>query len=92
MQSHTNRRDLYRFAAGIAAIAAIVGSAVAQQGPLPMAPKVGEPLPPGSPFIGRPDNPAAVKLVPIPPPPLPTALDKLPIDKLKVPAGFKHIS
>ena len=37
MQLHTNRRDLYRFAAGIAAIAAIVGSAVAQQGPLPMA-------------------------------------------------------
>ena len=95
MQSHTNRRGWYRLAAGFAAIAAVSGHALctnqafAQQGPLPMAPKVGEPLPPGSPFIGRPDNDAAAKLVPIPPPPLPTALDKLPVGKLKVPAGFK---
>jgi glucose/arabinose dehydrogenase len=47
------------------------------------------PLPPGSPLIGRPDTEAAKKLVPIAPPPLPTAADKLPLDKLKVKDGFK---
>jgi glucose/arabinose dehydrogenase len=45
-------------------------------------------LPPGSPMIGRPDNEAAAKLAPVAPPPLPTAADKLPVGKLKVPAGF----
>lgn len=90
------------FAASIAAMAAVAGSAIAQQPAtqpaapaapaapsLTTPPKPGEALPPGSPFIGRPDTAAAQKLVPIPPPPLPTALDKLPTDKLKVPAGFK---
>jgi len=47
------------------------------------------PLPAGSPLIGRPDTEAAMKLAPIAPPPIPTALDKLPVDKLKVPKGFK---
>jgi hypothetical protein len=47
------------------------------------------PLPPGSPLIGRPaDNEAAAKLAPVAPPPIPAALDKLPTAKLKVPAGF----
>src|SRR6267142_626827 len=47
------------------------------------------PLPPGSPLIGRPaDSEAAAKLAPVAPPPIPAALDKLPIAKLKVPAGF----
>jgi glucose/arabinose dehydrogenase len=46
-------------------------------------------LPPGSPLIGRPDNnPAAAKLAPVPSPPLATAADKVPVDKLKAPAGF----
>jgi glucose/arabinose dehydrogenase len=45
-------------------------------------------LPPGSALIGRPDNEAAQKLAPVAPPPLPTAADKLPTAKLKVPAGF----
>ena len=47
------------------------------------------PLPPGSPLIGRPDSPEAKKLAPVAPPPIPTAADKLPVDKLKVPAGYK---
>jgi glucose/arabinose dehydrogenase len=47
------------------------------------------PLPPGSPLIGRPDSEAARKLAPIAPPPVPTAADKLPLDKLKVKNGFK---
>jgi glucose/arabinose dehydrogenase len=46
------------------------------------------PLPPGSPLIGRPDNQAAAKLAPVAPPPIAAAADKLPIAKLKVPAGF----
>jgi glucose/arabinose dehydrogenase len=56
------------------------GSALAQQA---------QPLPPGSPMIGRPDNEAALKLAPVAPPPIPTASDKLPVAKLKVPKGFK---
>jgi len=47
------------------------------------------PLPPGSPLIGRPDTPGAQKLAPVPAPPLAAAADKLPLDKLKVPKGFK---
>ena len=53
------------------------------------APAAAAPLPPGSPLIGRPaDSEAAAKLAPIAPPPIPTAADKLPTAKLKVPAGF----
>jgi len=48
-----------------------------------------QPLPPGSPLIGRPDNEAAMKLAPIAPPPIPAAADKLPVAKLQVPKGFK---
>jgi glucose/arabinose dehydrogenase len=53
------------------------------------APAAAAPLPPGSPLIGRPaESEAAAKLAPVAPPPLATAPDKLPIAKLKVPAGF----
>jgi glucose/arabinose dehydrogenase len=47
-----------------------------------------QPLPPGSPMIGRPDNEAAAKLAPVAPPPIPAAVDKLPVAKLKLPPGF----
>jgi glucose/arabinose dehydrogenase len=47
------------------------------------------PLPPGSPLIGRPDTDEAKKLAPGPAPPLAAAADKLPVDKLKAPKGFK---
>jgi glucose/arabinose dehydrogenase len=59
--------------------------AAAQQ---PASPPAAAPLPPGSPMIGRPDNEAAQKLAPVVPPPLAAAPDKLPLAKLKVPAGF----
>jgi glucose/arabinose dehydrogenase len=53
-------------------------------------PAAAQPLPPGSPLIGRPDgNPAAAKLAPVAPPPLPAVADKLPAAKLKLPPGFK---
>ena len=68
------------------AMAATTFTALGQTAPATAAPA---PLPPGSPLIGRPDGAAAAKLVPVPPPPLPTALDKLPLDKLKVPKGFR---
>ncbi|MFB9266426.1 PQQ-dependent sugar dehydrogenase [Bradyrhizobium erythrophlei] len=56
--------------------------------PAATAAPAAQPLPPGSPLIGRPDNEAAAKLAPVAPPPLPAAPDKLPLAKLKVPAGF----
>ena len=39
-------------------------------------------------MIGRPDGEAAAKLAPVAPPPIPAQADKLPLAKLKVPAGF----
>jgi glucose/arabinose dehydrogenase len=51
-------------------------------------PAAAQPLPSGSAMVGRPDNEAAAKLAPVAPPPIPAAPDKLPIAKLKVPAGF----
>ena len=68
--------------------------ASAQQQPAPAAPATPraaapatpQALPPGSPLIGRPDNnPAAAKLAPIAPPPIPTVADKLPTAQLKLP-------
>jgi glucose/arabinose dehydrogenase len=55
----------------------------------PVAAQQPAPLPPGSPLIGRPDTDDAKKLAPVPAPPLAAAADKLPVDKLKVPPGFK---
>ncbi|MBV9564841.1 MAG: PQQ-dependent sugar dehydrogenase [Bradyrhizobium sp.] len=68
-------------------VGAFLTAAAAQQ---PAAPPAGaaQPLPPGSPMIGRPDNEAAIKLAPVAPPPLPAAADKLPLDKLKAATGF----
>jgi glucose/arabinose dehydrogenase len=44
---------------------------------------------PGTPLYGRPNQPGAMKLAPVAPPPLPTPADKLPTAKLKLPPGFK---
>lgn len=63
-------------------------SAAAQQPAAPPAAPAAQPLPPGSPLIGRPDGEAAAKLAPVAPPPIPAQADKLPLAKLKVPAGF----
>jgi glucose/arabinose dehydrogenase len=73
-------------------ISAFTCGAAAQQPanpPAAAAPAAAAPLPPGSPLTGRPEgNEAAAKLAPVAPPPLPAAPDKLPLAKLKVPAGF----
>ncbi len=93
MQFHVaSRRSL--LLAGTMAGLLIAGPLAAQQPPAsapPAAPAAAapEPLPPGSPLIGRPDNnPAAAKLAPVAAPPIPTAADKLPTANLKVPKGF----
>src|ERR1700760_4994731 len=70
--------------AGVFLGALTVGAAAQQASPSASP----SPLPPGSPLIGQPDNEAASKLRPVAGPPLATAADKLPLDKLKVPQGF----
>jgi glucose/arabinose dehydrogenase len=77
--------------------------AVAQQQPAPgaapapapapaaQAPALNpQPLPPGSPLIGRPNTEAAMKLAPVAPPPIPSSADKLAQvpGKLKLQKGF----
>jgi glucose/arabinose dehydrogenase len=65
------------------------GAAAQQPATPPAAASAAAPaLPPGSPLIGRPDGEAAAKLAPVASPPIATAPDKLPLAKLKVPAGF----
>ncbi len=79
--------------AGSIAGVLLAAPAFAQQPPAaaPAAPAAAQPLPPGSPLIGRPEgNAAAAKLAPVAPPPIPAAADKLPTAKLKLPPGF-HI-
>jgi glucose/arabinose dehydrogenase len=66
---------------------ALTFGAAAQQQGSPAASSA-QPLPPGSPMIGRPDNEAAAKLAPVAPPPLAAAADKLPTGKLRLPPGF----
>ena len=66
-----------------------LGAAAQQPATPAAAPAAAPALPPGSPLIGRPaDNEAAAKLAPVAPPPIAASLDKLPLAKLKVPAGF----
>lgn len=76
--------------AGTVAGLLLAAPAVAQQPSAPpAAAPAAQPLPPGSPLIGRPEgNAAAAKLAPVAPPPIPTAADKLPTAKLKLPPGF----
>jgi glucose/arabinose dehydrogenase len=78
-------------------LALLATTALAQQAsppaaqPAPAQPAAAQPeaLPPGSPLIGRPaDNPAAMKLAPVPSPPLAIAADKIPVGQLKAPKGF----
>jgi len=77
----------------VAAIALFATTALAQQAnnPPPAQPAAAQPaaLPPGSPLIGRPDNnAAAMKLAPVPAPPLAAAADKVPVGQLKAPEKF----
>jgi glucose/arabinose dehydrogenase len=94
--TQVSRRSALVLASTLGSVLAAMSPAAAQQqGPpvsaeqqSPPAAQQPAPLPPGSPLIGRPDTEAAKKLAPIAPPPIPTAADKLPLDKLKAPKGF----
>jgi glucose/arabinose dehydrogenase len=100
MTKNINRLGLLS-AASAAGIAAAAFTALAQTpaapaaappaaaAPAAPASAAAAPVPIGSALYGRPPGDNAAKLVPIPPPPIPTALDKLPLDKMKVPKGFK---
>jgi len=76
-----------------AALGLLATAASAQQpaSPAAAAAPAGAPaLPPGSPLYDRPaNNEGAAKLAPVPAPVTAAAPDKLPIDKLKAPKGFK---
>ncbi len=68
-------------------------SAPAPAAPAAQAPALNpQPLPPGSPLIGRPNTEAAMKLAPVAPPPIPATPEKLATvpGKLKLQKGF-HI-
>ena len=70
-------------------LAGTIGAMLASVWPAGAQQPAAAPLPPGSPLIGRPDTADAKRLAPVPAPPLAAAADKLPVDKLKVPKGFK---
>jgi glucose/arabinose dehydrogenase len=97
IQRSISARNLL-LAGTFAAAFAVVGTAGAQQPAAPAAPATAPAaapaapaaLPPGSPLIGRPDTAEAMKLAPVPAPPLPIAADKLPASRLHLPKGF-HI-
>jgi glucose/arabinose dehydrogenase len=69
-------------AAGIAALFCLGVPASPQQPVMPAPPR-------GSPLRGRPDTEAAMRLAPVAGPSQPTALDRLPVNALKLPRGFK---
>jgi glucose/arabinose dehydrogenase len=84
--TYPSRRQSLVLAGTIGALLAAAWPAAAQQpAPAPQA----APLPPGSPLIGRPDTADAKRLAPVPAPPIAAAADKLPVDKIKAPKGFK---
>lgn len=83
MMSSPSLRSLLAGAGGLLLCGLLGASPAAAQQPQP------QPLPPGSPLIGQPDNEHAKKLAPVASPPIPIAADKFQLDKLKVPNGFR---
>jgi glucose/arabinose dehydrogenase len=84
--TYPSLRQSLVLAGTIGAMLAAVWPANAQQ---PAPAQQAAPLPPGSPLIGRPDTADAKRLAPVPAPPIAAAADKLPVDKIKAPKGFK---
>jgi glucose/arabinose dehydrogenase len=94
MYAHSTSARALLGAAAFAVGLAVSPPAWAQQPAAPTTapaalPKPGTPGAPNQPLYGRPDNEAAMKLAPVPAPPIAAAADKLPVDKLKLPKGFK---
>lgn len=75
-------------AVGSSLLALTAPPVLAQQDP-PAPPAVANPPKAEGPLMGRPETPGAHALAPLAAPPLTTPADKLPIDKMKLPAGFK---
>jgi len=73
---HLTAGQALRFAAVLGALIAALPGTAQQQ-------------PPASPLAGRPSTEGAMKLAPIPSPQTATPANQLPIDKLKVPKGFR---
>lgn len=67
----------------------VTGASAWAQAPAPSSGGTALPVDRGSALYGRPEGEGAMKLAPIAPPPIPTAADKLPVSKLKLPPGFK---
>src|SRR5690348_2913114 len=89
MYAHSTSARALLGAAAFAAGLAVSLPASAQQPASPAAaPAAPAQLPAGSPLIGRPDTEAAMKLAPVPSPPLPAGADALPVKQLKLPKGF----
>ena len=84
--TYQSRRQSLVLAGTIGALLGAAWPTAAQQ---PAPAQQAAPLPPGSPLIGRPDTADAKRLAPVPAPPLAAAADKLQVDKLKAPKGFK---
>jgi glucose/arabinose dehydrogenase len=77
--------------AALPAFAQQPAQAPAAPAPAASAPALNpQPLPPGSPLIGRPNTEAAMKLAPVAPPPIPASPEKLATvpGKLKLQKGF----
>jgi len=73
-------------AAGGAALTVFLAIAQPAAAQAPTVPLAGAPW---SPLDGRPETAGAMRLTPMFGPPLPTAPDKLPLDRLKLPQGFR---
>jgi glucose/arabinose dehydrogenase len=88
----SSRLSAFGVCAALIASVTLSGALHAQPAPAPAAPPAAAPAAPpapGSALYGRPETPGAMRLAPVAPPPIPTAADKLPVAKLKAPAGFK---
>jgi len=100
IRSHSRTLLLAALAGGFAAAAAPVAAQQSPSGPAPTAapapapaapaPAAQAPVAPPPWMQGGPDASASANLAPVFPPPIPTAADKLPTAKLKLPANF-HI-
>lgn len=71
-----------------AAVLMTISPVQAQQDP-PAPPAIKNPSAAEGPTLGRPETAGAQALAPAASPPLATPADKLPIDKIKLPEGFK---
>lgn len=74
----------------LCAAALLLSGPPAQAQKDPMAPPaISKPRPAKGPLTGRPETAGAQALAPVRPSAFPTARDKLPLDKIKLPPGFK---